>query len=222
MNTSYKTAISFQDLCISVKMINVSKDSSIELVQRCKESKERIKYRKYCLSCNKEITNDNVVKGYKYNTTDYIVLSDENIDSITTDEDKLLLVQYFCKPREISDLLIDKCYYLIPEIESEKNYSLFRKAMISNRVVAISEIVLDTKQKLVALFPNKNCIVATVLYYENEINELPIMFKHRTKKEDLDNLKLLVSDYTKEFDWFSHYDKFQERLKELITDKMEE
>ena len=222
MNTSYKTTIKFKDLYIPVKMLKVSHDSSIELNQLCKDSKERVRYRKYCPSCDKEITNDDIVKGYCYtNSPDkYVILTDEDLKGITTNEDKTLTIEYFCKPREISDLLIDKSYYLIPEIESEKDYQLLRRAMTSNRVVGISEIVLGTKQELVALFANKNCIIATILFYENEINDLPIMFKHKVEKDKLETLKSDIAYNTKEFDWQSHYDKYQVKLRKLIFDKI--
>ena len=222
MNASYKTAIKFKDLYIPVKMLKVSHDSSIELNQLCKDSKERVRYRKYCPSCDKEITNDDIVKGYKYadSPDKFVILEQSDIDSITTDKDKTLTIEYFCKPREISDLLIDKSYYLIPEMESEKDYQLLRRAMTANRVVGISEIVLGTKQELVALFANKNCIIATILFYENEINDLPIIFKHKVEKDKLETLKSDIAYNTKEFDWQSHYDKYQVKLRKLIFDKI--
>ena len=201
-------------------MLKVSHDSSIELNQLCKNSKERVRYRKYCPSCDKEITNEDIVKGYSYAEDKYVILEQSDIDSITTEFDKTLTIQYFCKSREISDLLIDKSYYLIPEIDTEKDYQLLRRAMTSNRVVGITEIVLGTKQELVALFADKNCIIATILFYENEINELPIMFKHKVKKDDLDNLKNDIAENTKEFDWESHYDKYQIKLRKLILNKI--
>ena len=220
MNASYKTAIQFKDLYISVKMLKVSHNSSIELNQLCKDSKERVKYIKFCPSCNKEIHNEDIVKGYKYAEDKYVVLEQSDIDSITTDQDRRLSIEYFCKPKEISDLLIDKSYYLIPEMESETEYELLRKAMAANRVVAISEIVLGTKQELIALFANKNCIIATILFYENEINELPIIMKHKADKQQLENLKQDILDNTKEFDWESHYDKYQLKLRKLILEKI--
>ena len=222
MNASYKTAIKFKDIYIPVKMLKVSHDSSIELNQLCKDSKERVRYRKYCPSCNKEITNNDIVKGYCYtNHPDkYVILEQSDIDNITTDEDKILKIQHFCKSKEISDLLIDKSYYLIPEMDGEEQYNLLRKAMISNRVVGIAEIVLGTKQELVALFAGKNCIIATILFYENEINELPIMFKHKTKKDELDNLKVAISENTHEFNWAKHFDRFQLRLREMILSRI--
>ena len=220
MNASYKTAIKFKDLYIPVKMLKVSHDSSIELNQLCKNSKERVRYRKYCPSCDKEITKDDIVKGYCYAEGKYVILEQSDIDSITTDEDKTLTIEYFCKPKEISDLLIDKTYYLIPEMDAEKDYQLLRRAMTANRVVGISEIVLGTKQELVALFANKSCIIATILFYENEINDLPIMCEHKVEKDELETLKSDIAYNTKEFDWQSHYDKYQLKLRQLILDKI--
>ena len=105
-------------------------------------------------------------------------------------------------------------------MESEISYELLRKAMITNRVVAVTKIVLGTKQELVLLFPNKNCIIATILFYENEINELPPIMKHKTDKQQLENLKETILNNTKEFDWNSHYDKYQLKLRKLIFNKI--
>lgn len=220
MNTSYKTKIKFKDLYIPVKMLKVSHNNSIELNQLCKDSKERVRYIKFCPSCNKEIHNEDIVKGYRYAEDKYVILEQSDIDSITTDQDRILSIEYFCKSKEISELLIDKSYYLIPEMESETSYELLRKSMIINRVVGIAEIVLGTKQELVALFPDKHCIIATILFYENEINELPQIIKHKTDKQQLENLKQNIIENTKDFDWNSHYDKYQLKLRNLIFDKI--
>ena len=201
-------------------MLKTSHNSSIELNQLCKDSKERVRYIKFCPSCNKEIHNEDIVKGYKYAEDKYVILEQHDIESITSNKDRILSIKYFCKSKEISDILIDKSYYLIPEMNSEIEYELFRKAMTTNRVVGIAEIVLGTKQELVALFANKNCIIATILFYENEINELPIIMKHKIDKQQLENLKQDILDNTKEFDWESHYDKYQLKLRKLIIEKI--
>ena len=179
-----------------------------------------MRYIKFCPSCNKEIHNEDIVKGYKYAEDKYVILEQHDIESITSDKDRTFSIKYFCKSKEISDLLIDKSYYLIPEMESEIEYELLRKAMITNRVVAVTEIVLGTKQELVALFPDKHCIIATILFYENEINELPPIMKHKTDRRQLENLKQDVIYSTKEFNWKSHYDKYQLKLRKLIFDKI--
>lgn len=69
-------------------MSNVSHNSSIKLNQLCKESKERVRYVKFCPSCNKKVHNEDIVKGYRYAEGKYIVLDQSDIDSITSDKDR--------------------------------------------------------------------------------------------------------------------------------------
>lgn len=108
----------------------------------------------------------------------------------------------------------------MPEIESEKDYSMFRKAMSTNRVVAICEIVIGNQMELVTLFPTKREIIAFVLFYENEINECPAIMQHRTSKEDMDILKSDITKMIKPFNWSSHFDKYQLKLRKLIMNKI--
>lgn len=211
MNTSYKTVIKFKNLYISVKMLKVSHNNSIELNQLSKDSKERVHYIKFCPSCNKEVHNEDIIKGYAEDK--YVILEQ-------SDKDRTFSVGYFCNPKEIATLLMDKSYYLIPEMEPEIAYELLRKAMIINRVVSITEIILGTKQELVALFPDKNCIIATILFYENEVCKSPIIMQHKTDKQQLENLREMILDNTKEFNWKSHYDEYQLKLRKLIFDKI--
>lgn len=222
MNTSYKTAIKYKDLLISVKMLKVSRDNSIELNQLCKESKERVRYKKYCPSCNKEITNEDIIKGYQYSTSPdrYVTLSEKEINSLKSSDDSYLCVKYFCKSKEIDKLLIEKSYYLIPEINSEIKYTLFYKTLSMSKVVAIAEIILGNKQELVVLYPKNNYIVASILFYKNEINEIPNMHNHKVAKSDCVQLKEMISKDTKSFSWSKHRDDFQLRLRELIMSKI--
>lgn len=222
MNASYKTAIKYKDLLISVKMLKVSRDNSIELNQLCKDSKERVRYKKYCPSCNKEITSEDIVKGYQYTTSPerYVTISENEIDSLKSNDDSYLCIKYFCKPKDINELLIDKSYYLVPEINSEIKYALFQKTLSTSRVVAIAEIVLGNKQELVALYSKDNYIIASILFYSNEINESPNMFNHKVMKSDYAQLKEMIAKDVKSFEWSKHHDDFQLRLRELILSKI--
>ena len=74
-------------------MLKVSHDNSIELNQLCKDSKERVRYKKYCPSCNKEITNDDIIKGYQYAENKYVVLSSSELEDLKSDEDKFLSIK---------------------------------------------------------------------------------------------------------------------------------
>ena len=105
-------------------------------------------------------------------------------------------------------------------MNSEIKYALFYKVLSTNRVVAIAEITLGTKQELVMLVPKDNYIVASILFYENEINDIPTMHNHKVAKSDYVQLKDMVAKDVKAFDWSKHFDRFQLRLRELILSRI--
>ena len=87
----------------------------------------------------------------------------------------------------------------------------------------IDRLIIDIKYldfNVLDQFADKICIIATILFYENEVNELPVMFKNKVDKDELDSLKSDIADCIKEFDWSNHYDKYQLKLRQLILDKI--
>lgn len=66
MAVAHKSAISVGLLYIPVGLYKTTRDISISFNQLCKDSHERVRYKKYCPSCDKEINNEDIIKGYEY------------------------------------------------------------------------------------------------------------------------------------------------------------
>ncbi len=61
MAVAHKSAISVGLLYIPVGLYKSTKEISVSFNQLCKDTHERVKYKKICPSCNKEVTNDECV-----------------------------------------------------------------------------------------------------------------------------------------------------------------
>lgn len=221
MPVTQKSAISVGVLYIPSDLYKTTRDISISFNQLCKESHERIKYKKYCPSCNKEIKNDDIIKGYEYEKGRYIVFTQDELDKLKTEKDRTIHIDHTAKMTEIDSIYFDKSYYLMPETGAEKSYELFRQALLSQKLVAVAKTVLGTKQELLVLYPTKECIIAKILFYKEEIQELPKPIpKIDIKKEELDLAKLMVKSLEKKFDISAYHDEYQQRLREAITAKI--
>ncbi|WP_243205847.1 non-homologous end joining protein Ku [Enterocloster clostridioformis] len=156
----------------SFRLIQDNQDISISFNQLCKDSHERIKYKKYCPSCNKEIkSNDDIIKGYEYEKGRYVVFTQDELDKLKTEKDRTVHIDHTAKMSEIDSIYFDKNYYMIPQPGAEKSYELFRQALLSQKLVAVAKTVLGTKQELLVLYPTKECIIAKILFYKEEIQE---------------------------------------------------
>jgi DNA end-binding protein Ku len=221
MPVAHKSAISVGLLYIPVGMYKTTRNASISFNQLCKDSKERIRYKKYCPSCDKEIKNEDIVKGYEYEKGKYVTFTSDELEKIKTKKDKTIHVEYFAKMSEIDSILFDKNYYMVPESGAEKAYELLRRSLLAKKEVAVAKTVIGTNENLLVLYPTKECLIAKILYYQEEIQELPkSQAKVEVTKQELDMAKTLIESMTKSFDIAAYHDEYQEKLQKAIMTKI--
>lgn len=221
MAVAHKSAISIGLLYIPVGLYKTTRDTSISFNQLCKDSHERVKYKKYCPSCDKEIKNEDIIKGYEYEKGRYVTFTPDELERIKSKKDKTIHIEHFAKMSEVDNILFDKDYYLVPEQGAEKAYELLRQSLLSKKEIGVAKTVLGTNEDLLILYPTKDCIIAKVIYYQEEIQELPkSQVKVELSQQELDMAKLLIESMTKKFDISAYHDEYQEKLREAITTKI--
>jgi DNA end-binding protein Ku len=71
------------------------------------------------------------------------------------------------------------------------------------------------------LYPTKDGIIAKMLFYQEEIQEMPkSMAKVQIDKSEADMAKTLISSMTKDFDISAYHDEYQTKLREAIEKKI--
>ena len=160
MGVSHKGAISLGLLYIPVGLYTTTRDNDIRFNQLCKDTKERVRYKKYCPSCNKEVKSDEIIKGYEYESGKYVIMTQEELEKIKTKKDKTIHIIQFVNLPEIDQIYYEKNYYAIPETGAEKAFELLRTAMLSEDKVALAKTVIGTKENLIVLYPTEEGIIA--------------------------------------------------------------
>ena len=187
MPVAHKSAISVGLLYIPVGLYKTTRDISISFNQLCKDSKERVRYKKYCPSCDKEVKNEDIIKGYEYEKDKYVTFTQDEIEKIKTKKDKTIHVEHFAKMSEIDSIFFDKNYYLVPEAGAEKAYELLRRSLLAKKEVAVAKTVIGTNEDLLVVYPTKECLIAKILYYQEEIQEMPkSQVKVEVSKQELE------------------------------------
>lgn len=80
MPSAHKGAISFGLVHIPIQLQVAVREHDLSFNQLCKKTGERIRYKKFCPSCNKEIKQDEIVKGYEYEKDKYVIISGEDLE----------------------------------------------------------------------------------------------------------------------------------------------
>lgn len=219
---NHKSAISVGLLYVPVSLQKTTRDTSIHFNQLCKDSHQRVKYQKYCPSCDKEIKSEDIIKGYEFEKDKYVTITNDELEKIKTNKDKTIHIIHFAKMSEIDPILFEKNYYVVPEPGGEKAYELLRQAMLSKKSVAVAKTVLGTKEELLCLYPEKEGILARILFYQEEIQAMPKTVTNvKTEKNELDVAKTLIDSMTEKFDIAAYVDEYQQRLREAIETKIQ-
>lgn len=222
MAVAHKGSISMGLVLIPVGLYKTTVDNDIHFNQLDKESKARIRYKKYCSHCNKEVGPDDIIKGYEYEKDKYVVMTDEDLEKIKTKKDKTIHILQFAKIAEINSIYYEKDYYAIPDTGAEKAYALLRQALLSQKKVAIAKTVMGTNEKLLVLYPTREGMIVKTLFYHDEIAAVPKqMPKVTLDKNELDMAKMLVDNMTKPFVPEDFQDEYQARLRDAIMKKIQ-
>lgn len=132
MAVSHKGAISLGLLYIPVGLYTTTRNNDLRFNQLCKDTKERVRYKKYCPSCNKEVKTHDIIKGYEYETDKYVVM--------TQDEMENLLVLY-----PTNEGMIAKTLFYQDEIVALPKQT--PKVDLSDAEIAMAKTLLDSLTK---------------------------------------------------------------------------
>jgi len=216
-----KSAISFGLVHIPISLHNAARDNDISFNQLHIKDHERVRYKKVCGHCGKEVAAGDIVKGYEYDKDKYVVVTDEDFEKIKTEKDRSIQILHFANLNQISPVYYDKTYHAVPEAGGDKAFELLRSAMMDEQKIAIAKTVLGTKETLLALIPREEGMLVQTMSYEDEIRELPKTYtKQAVDEAQLKMAKTLIASMDKPFDPSEYKDEYQERLRALIADKI--
>jgi len=218
---SRKSVITFGMVAIPIAMSAATQDNDIHFNQLHKEDGSRIRYKKTCANCGKEITSEDIVKGFEYDKDQYVVVTDEEIEKIKTEKEKSIQILHFAQLNQISPVYYEKTYSAAPEPGGEKAFELLRAALMAEQKVAIGKTVIGTRDTLMAIIPREDGILISTMLYQDEVRELPRRAeKPAVDEAELNMAKLLINSMDTPFDPSKYKDEYQEKLRALIEAKI--
>lgn len=218
---SRKSVITFGMVAIPIAMYTTTQDNDIHFNQLHKEDNSRIRYKKTCGHCGKEITSADIVKGFEYDKDKYVVVTDEEIEKIKTEKEKSIQILHFAQLNQISPVYYEKTYQAAPETGGEKPFELLRSALMDEQKIAIGKTVMGTKDTLMAIIPREDGILISTMFYADDIKGLQKPYtKPDVSEQELNMAKTLINSMDTPFDPSKYKDEYQERLRALIETKI--
>jgi DNA end-binding protein Ku len=165
-----------------------------------------------------------LVRGFEVDKGRYVVVSDEEIDAVKLESTRTLDIERFVDVAEIDRLYWNAPYYLTPDGKvAVEAFGVIREAMRRSGKLALGRVVLHQRERLMALEPRDNGIVAYSLRTYDEVRQPEDYFASiPDKKPDakmIDIAERIIEQLEGPFDPTQFDDRYEEALKTLIAEK---
>jgi DNA end-binding protein Ku len=217
-------AISFGLVTVPVKLYTAVSRKSVRFNQLDSATNTRVR-QKRVNGEGEEVPYEQIVKGYEVSKDSYVVVTDEELESLAPKASRMIDISDFVLEDEIDPVFYDSAYYLVPDELSRKAYALLSQAMAESGRVAIASFVMRTKQYLVAIRPSEGALMMSTMVYADEVvgsEEIPGL-------EDLDDLEVsepelamanqLIDSLTAEFEPEKYRDTYRDQVLDLLESK---
>lgn len=224
MHTVWKGAISFGLVHVPVKMFSATEDKDISLRYIHKECGSPLSYVRKCPVCDKEVTWEEIGKGYEYEKGKFVLFEKEELEQLTEESNKSITILDFVDLKEIDPIYFQKTYYLSPDQAGTNAYRLLMEAMRQTGKIGIAKISIRSKSSLAAIRVLEDCIAIETIFYPDEvrpISQVPGLPEAGTVNEkELDMAKVLISQLSTPFDPAKYTDDYRQRMLDLISHKI--
>lgn len=222
MAVSHRGAISFGLVHIPVGLYTATQDNDIHFNQLCKEDGSRVKYKKICSKCGKEVSTEDIVKGFEYEKDKYVTLTDEDFEKAKTEKDRTIHILHFTDLDAIPPIYFDRTYHAIPESGGDKAFELLRRAMKEENKIAVAKTVMGTKEKLLVLIPTDIGILVETILFADELKEAPKEpAKPAVSDAEIQMAKTLINAMVQPFEPEKYHDEYRERLWAILNSKIQ-
>ena len=224
MKPLWKGSIAFGLVNIPIKLYSAVEQKPLKTRLLHKDKLSPIRYKKWCDACTQEVSQDEIVRGIEVSPDNYVIMSDEELQSIRPEKSTWIEIVEFVHSHQIDPIFFNSHYYAGPERPKDKTYFLFREVLHQTAKTAIARFVMREKEHVCAIEAYRQGLLLTTLNYEYEIRDITqvdgLDEPPHLSQVEMDLARQLLSQITvDEFDMTRFHDTFEEELKELVERK---
>jgi DNA end-binding protein Ku len=222
----WRGAIQFGLVTIPVKLYLATETGGIGFNLLHASCLNRIQMKVYCPFHDEVIPRSETVRGYEWSKGQYVVVTDEDVDSVPLKTMRAIEIELFvaAERENAGTQFVKQAYYLEPEQIGAKAFYLLKSVLAEQGKTAICKIVLKDREQLAALNPFSKTMLLTTLHWPDEVRatdelNLPedeIEIKPSEKKM----AEQLVASMTGDFSADAYHDDYRQALMAVIEKKV--
>ena len=220
-------SLSFGLVNVPVALVSAVRDLDVHFNQLDSETGARLHVERICKEEDKEVSYDELAKGYpREDGEGYVLLTEDELAAAQPEKTRTIDIDEFVDVADIDPIYFDHPYFLVPNADGEgalRAYALLTSVMEESGRAAIGRVVLRTKEYLVAIRVRDGLLSLVTLRFADEIRpadglNLPGK-KDQPSKDELSHAVSLVEELGTDWDPSRYEDRHRERLLAVVEQK---
>lgn len=198
--------------------------ATVSFNQLHRECRSRIQQKRWCPTCQAEVPNTDLVKGYEFEKGKYVVLDEEDIAKVRSESTRVINIVQFADAKTIDPVYVEKPYYLAPDgTVAAEAFAVMREGMAGK--AAIGKLALYGREYLVAIQPRETGLVMFTLRHASEVRAMSAIDELKTvpskiKPDEIRLARQVIGNFESEGDLTQYEDDYQIELRKIIEAKI--
>lgn len=217
----WKGELKIGSATVPVKLYSAVADRTVRFHLLDDKHLMRVKQHMVDPDSSAEVTNEEVRKGYEIKPGKFVILTDEDLQSLEPEPSRDIDVSEFVPPESINQQWYERPYYLGPDGDVEAYFAL-AQALENREREGIARWVMRNKPYIGALRSQDGYLVLVTLRNAGEVisaSELPKPAGRAPSAKELNMAKQLVGMLEGEFNASDFEDEYRKRVMEFIERK---
>jgi DNA end-binding protein Ku len=165
-----------------------------------------------------------IVKGYEIEKDRYVVITDEEIDAVRLEGTRTIDIERFVAADDVDRLYWNDPYFLVPDGKmAQEAYAVIREAMRRTDRIALGRVVMHTRERLLAIEPRENGMLAYSLRSQAEVRSPHDAFDDipdlKPQPQMVEIAEKIIQQLGGPFDPATFVDHYEEALRALVAEK---
>jgi len=206
---------------VPVKLYSAVQDQTVRFHILDERSKTRVKQHMVEPDSGKEVSNEEIKKGFEVEPGTFVILDEEELESLEPEASREIEITRFVPPNEIAPEFYDRPYYLGPDGDQTAYFALV-EALGNKEKEGVARWVMRKQPYVGALHAHDDHLVLFTLRKAEEVlsaKDLPRPAARAPDKKELSMAKQLVELLKGEFNPKDYQDEYRARVMEFVEKK---
>src|SRR5437762_1708685 len=222
MRPIWKGSISFGLVYIPIAVYPATREEKLSFRQLRATDLSPIRYKKVAEADLKEVSADQIVKGFEYERGRYIVLKDEDFEKVRIESTHSIDITDFVELEQVDPKFFYKPYFLEPQKGGEKAYALLHKALSGTGKIGVAKVVISNREYLASVKPDGLFLVLDLMHFASEIltpEELKNGGATAITDKELKMAQSLIESMSVAWEPEKYRDEYRNAVMEMIEQK---